>query len=101
MSNRNKLRDEILQKRGVEFQKHTRKTVSILDKPVPFKKTNTMTMLELRFKKPIESIIFTKDTIYELEKKLSIDATTISKWRTLIRKARDKEFWDNFNKEQS
>lgn len=89
------IRKQILKQRGIEFKKHTRKPVSVDQLPVPYKKTRLMQLIELRHSKRLEDLIF-KGTIYDVEKKLGVDATTISKWRTLISKARKKEFFDQF-----
>lgn len=98
MSNKTpaKIRKEILRKRGVQMEKHTRKPISVEELPTPYKKTSLMKLLELKMGIPLEQFIFT-GTIYEAEKKLNIDATTISKWRTLITDARDKEFFAQFD----
>lgn len=90
-----KIRKEILKQRGVQMEKHTRKPVPVTDIPTPFKKTTLMKLLESQQGLPIEQFIFI-GTIYEAEKNLGIDATTISKWRTLITDARDKEFFAQF-----
>lgn len=90
-----KIRKEILKQRGVELKKHTRKPVSVDQLPTPYKKTRLMQLIELRHGKRLEDLIFI-GTIYEMEKKLGVDASTVSKWRTLISEARDREFFDKF-----
>ncbi len=90
-----KIRKRILKQRGVELEKHTRRPVSYDDLPAPYHKTKLMKYIELKFNDKLENIIFT-GTIYELEKKLDIDATTVSKWRKLISEAKEKEFWKQF-----
>ena len=90
-----KLRRSILKQRGVELAKLTRKPTTHDDIPALYPKTRLMKYIELKFKDRLENIIFT-GTIYELEKKLGIDATTISKWRKLISETNDKAFWKQF-----
>lgn len=95
MTNLNALRQRILKERSVEFKKVSRKPVTLDETPVPFTKTRLMQLLELKYHKKIEALIFT-GTIYEVEKRLGVDATTISKWRKEITAARDKEFFNQF-----
>lgn len=89
------IRRQILRQRGVELKKHTRKPVSVDQLPTPYKKTRLMQLIELRHGQRLEDLIFI-GTIYDAEKKLGVDASTVSKWRTLISGARDKEFFDQF-----
>lgn len=91
------LRRRILKGRGVELAKHTRKPVTYDDLPAPYRKTRLMKYIELKFGDKLENLIF-DGTIYSLEKKLGIDATTISKWRTIISESREREFWKQFEK---
>jgi hypothetical protein len=91
------IRKRLLKQRGVELKKHSRKPILITDVPVPFKKSSLMQLIEFQFKATIESLI-EKGTIYELEKRLGVDATTISKWRKLIAEARGKEYFEQFEK---
>ena len=90
-----KIRRKILRQRGVTLEKHTRKPITYDDLPSPYHKTRAMKYIELKFGGRLEDIIF-KGTIYEMEKKLGIDATTISKWRTIVSEATDKKFWKQF-----
>jgi len=53
-----------------------------------------MRYIELKFGKRLEELLMTSDTIYQLEKKLGIDATTVSKWRKLLNEV----FWKNFKR---
>lgn len=85
------LRKNIKQQRGIEFSKHTRKPTHISELPTPYKKTRLMQLTEYRFNERLENLIFT-GTIYEVEKKLGVDASTISKWRKLI----DEAFFGQF-----
>jgi len=54
-----------------------------------------MQLVELQQGQRLEAFIFT-GTIYDAEKKLGIDATTIHNWRVLITEARRKEFFKQF-----
>lgn len=94
-----KIRRRILKQRGVELQKHTRRPITFDDLPSSYPKTKLMKYIELKFNDKLENIIFT-GTIYELEKRLGIDATTVSKWRKVISEAKEKEFWKQFNEEE-
>ena len=95
-TNLSKIRKGILKQRGVELQKATRKPVTHNDLPSPYHKTRLMRYIELKFKDRLENII-AEGTIYELEKKLGVDASTISKWRKIIREAKDRKFWRQFD----
>ena len=97
MSTASNIRKKIMKQRGVEFKKLSRKPVKVKSPafPAPYKKTRLMELLELRFQTRIEDLIF-KGSIYDVEKRLGVDATTISKWRTFILKEREKEFFDKF-----
>lgn len=95
MTSQSKIRKRILKQRGVELEKHTRKPVTYDDLPSLYSKTRLMKYIELKFGDRLENIIFT-DTIYALEKKLGIDATTVSKWRRVISDAKEREFWKQF-----
>lgn len=86
------IRKRILKQRGVEFKKHTRKPVSADQLPSAYKKTRLMQLIELRYGQRLENILFTGETIYELEKKLGVDASTISKWRKFINEAFFEQF---------
>ena len=80
------LRKNIKKQRGIEFAKHTRKPTHISELPVPYRKTRLMQLIEYRFNERLENLIFT-GTIYEVERKLGVDASTISKWRKIIDEA--------------
>ena len=95
MTSQSKIRRRILKQRGVELEKHTRKPITYDDLPSLYPKTRLMKYIELKFGDRLENIIFT-DTIYALEKKLGIDATTVSKWRRIISEAKEREFWKQF-----
>ncbi len=88
------IRKRLLQQRGVELKRMTRKPVTADDLPSQFPKTRAMKYLELKHGKKLEDIIMIGN-IYVLERKLGIDASTISKWRKLI----NESFWDKFDKE--
>ena len=89
------IRKRLLKQRGVEFRRLSRKPVSVEELPAPFEKSTLMKLTELRFKERLENLIFT-GTIYEVEKRLGVDASTISKWRKLIQESKDKEFFAQF-----
>lgn len=94
MTQLHKVRKSILKQRGVELAPHTRKPVPYDELPVPYIKTNLMKLLELKHSQRIEELISkNKGTIYQVAKQLDIDASTVSKWRTLIA---DANFWENF-----
>ena len=99
MTTPSEIRKSILKQRGVELKKHTRKPVSVDQLPTPYRKTRLMQLIELRYGKRLEELIFT-GTIYDVEKKLGVDATTISKWRAQVTEARDKEFFDQFRRKK-
>jgi len=96
MTTSKQIRKRILKQRGVELAKHTRKPATYDDLPAVYPKTRLMKYIELKFNDRLENIIFT-GTIYELEKRLGIDSTTISKWRKIISEAKDREFWKQFD----
>jgi len=89
------IRRKILKSRGITTEKHTGKPLTYDDLPSIYPKTQLMKYVELKFGDKLENLIFT-DTIYALEKKLRVDATTISKWRKIISEAKEKEFWQPF-----
>ena len=89
------IRKQILKQRGVEFKKLSKKVVPVVDIPTPYTKTNLMKLLELKHKDTIENLIM-EGTIYEVERRLDIDATTVSKWRKLINEAKQQEFFEQF-----
>ena len=61
----------------------------------PYYKTRAMKYIELKHGDKLENLIF-KGTIYEVGKRLDLDASTVSKWRALVSEAQDKEFWKQF-----
>ena len=89
------IRKQVMKQRGKEFKRLTRQPVSIDETPAPYHKSNLMRLIEVKHKNTLDNLIY-KGTIYEVEKRLGVDATTISKWRRIITKARDKEFFDSF-----
>jgi hypothetical protein len=95
MTRASDIRKKLLKQRGVELKRLSRKPVPVSDLPVPFKKSDLMRLTELRFKDKIENLIKT-GTIYELEKRLGVDASTISKWRKLIAESRNAEYFKQF-----
>lgn len=97
MTTQTELRRRILEKRGVTLEKHTRKARTHDEIPTIFHKTRLMKYLELKYHSDIKSLII-EGNIYKLEKKLKIDATTISKWRKAILQAEEDAFWRQFPK---
>ncbi|KKL65129.1 hypothetical protein LCGC14_2158100, partial [marine sediment metagenome] len=89
------IRKRILKQRGVELKKLSRKPIPIEETPTPYKKSALMRLTELRFRCRLDDLIF-KGTIYEVERAIGVDATTVSKWRKLITEARDAEFFSQF-----
>lgn len=89
------IRKRILKQRGVELKRLSRKPVPIEEVPASFPKSTLMRLVELKFKNKLENLIFT-GTIYDVEKRLGVDATTISKWRKIVEEAKDKEFFAQF-----
>jgi len=84
--NLKKVRNRILERRGVVLEPQTRTPIEYHDAPTDFKKTTMMRLLEMRYGQRIEKLI-SGGTIYEAAKRLGIDATTVSKWRKRIREA--------------
>ena len=89
------LKHKILRERGVTLQRGTRKPLTIDESPSFFPKTRLMKYIELKYGDRVENLIAT-GTIYELSARLGIDPTTISKWRKLIRQAREGKFYEQF-----
>lgn len=85
------LRRRVIKQRGVEFKKGSRKPISVDQLPSPYKKTRLMQLIELRHGERLENLIY-KGTIYEVEKRLGVDASTVSKWRKIIDSAFFKQF---------
>ena len=95
MTSHAELKRRILKKRGVVLTKHTRKPRTHDEVPAVFHKTRLMKYVELKFKSDLKSLI-SDGNIYKLEKKLGIDATTISKGRKTIFLAEEEAFWRQF-----
>lgn len=89
------IRKRLLKQRGVELKRLTRKPISVDQLPTPYKMTHRMQLIVLRHGMKLDDLIFT-GTIYEVGKKLDVEASTISKWRKIVTEARDKEFFDKF-----
>ena len=85
------IRKRILKQRGVEFKKHTRKPAHVSELQSPYHKTRLMQLVEHQQGQRLELLIYT-GTIYDVEKRLGVDASTISKWRKLIDAAFFKQF---------
>lgn len=93
------IRKSILKKRGVVLEKGTKTPITYDDLESPFPKTKLMKYIELKFGGRLETLI-ANGTIYELERSLGVDASTISKWRKLIREAKERKFWEQFTPEE-
>lgn len=93
------IRRRILKERGVTLEKHTRKPQTVDEVQRDFKKTSAMKYVELKFGKPIEELIF-GSSIYKIGKALSLDPSTISKWRKTIAEAKERKFWGEFKEEK-
>ena len=89
------IRKRILRQRGVELRKLSRKPIPIADLPAPYPKSVLMKLIELKFRDKLDNLIFT-GTIYEAGRRLNIHPSTISKWRKLIEKAKEEEFFGQF-----
>ena len=89
------IRKKILKQRGVEFKRLSRKPVPIEELPSAYPKSTLMRLIEMKFKNKLENII-TEGTIYEVEKRIGVDSTTISKWRKLIKEAQSRLFFEQF-----
>ena len=63
--------------------------------PSAFPKSTLMLLTEMKFRDKLENLIM-EGTIYEVEKKIGVDATTISKWRKVIQESQRKEFFEQF-----
>ena len=98
MAKLSRIRKRILKQRKVELEKLTRTPITFDELPSLFPKTQLMKYIELKFGDRLENLI-SKGTIYELERKLMVDATTISKWRKIIAKAKDNKYWAQFELE--
>jgi len=89
------IRKKILKQRGVEFKRLSRKPVPVEELPSAFPKSTLMRLVEMKFKDKLENLIM-EGTIYEVERKVGVDATTISKWRKIIQESQRKEFFTQF-----
>ena len=63
--------------------------------PSTYRKTALMRVIELKFNKKLESLIF-DGTIYEVGKKLGVSPSAISKWRQVINRDKVDEFLAKF-----
>jgi len=89
------IRKKILKQRSVEFKRLSRKPVPLEELPSAFPKSTLMRLTEMKFRDKLENLIM-EGTIYEVEKKIGVDATTISKWRKVIQESQRKEFFEQF-----
>lgn len=80
------LKKSIMEQRGIaQFEPKTKKPLKPSQLPTLFNKTLAMQLLELKFNKPITDIVY-DGNIYQVEAKYGVDATTVSKWRKLMRR---------------
>lgn len=89
------IRKRILKQRGMELKRLTRKPVHVSELPSPYHKTRLMQLVEHQQGQRLENIIY-KGTIYDVEKKLGVDASTVSKWRKII----DAAFFEQFEEKR-
>ena len=78
------IRQKILKQRGIVFAPQTKAILTHDESDVKFSKSPLMRYLELKYSQSIEDIL-SSGSNYELESRLGVDFTTISKWRKLIR----------------
>ncbi len=95
MTTTSSIKKRILKQRGVSFQKHTKKPISIADIPAVFHKTALMKLLEWKFNKKID-VLLDGGTIYKKAKELGINATTVYKWRIAIARAKEAAWFEQF-----
>ena len=97
MPSTSRIKRSIMKARGIgSMEKHTKRPVSIADQPAIYKKTDLMKLIETKHNEKLDKLLFT-GTIYEVGIKLSIDPTTVSKWRKRISAAKERVFWEQFN----
>ncbi len=99
MTQSSKLKKRILRERGIQLQKHTGKPLTMDDAPAPYKKSDLMRLVEIKYQDKLEQIIF-KGTIYEVAKRIKVCPATVSNWRRIVSEAKDAEFWSSFEKEK-
>ena len=80
-----KLRRKILKDKGVEPAPHTRRMLTIDERPDLYPKTPLMKMMELKYHLKLESVIYegSLDDIVKLFN-YEVDRSTISRWRQYI-----------------
>lgn len=85
------IKQKILKQRGIAgFKPYTRTPLTHDEYETDFHKTPLMKYLEVKHRCSIEELL-SSGTNYELEKQLGVDFTTISKWRKLIKLARQSQ----------
>lgn len=89
------IRKRILKQRGVELKRLTRKPTHVSELPSPYHKTRLMQLVEHQQGQRLENIIY-KGTIYTVGKLLSVNYSTISKWRKII----DAAFFEQFEEKR-
>jgi len=78
------LRRQIL--KGRKLTKQGKKLVTYDDMPAPYRKTQHMKYVELKFGAPLEDLIMTGSN-REAAERVGVDYSTISKWRKIIEEA--------------
>ncbi len=77
------IRRSVLKQRNVQFKPRTKTLTTQDDMPAVYHKTRLMQYVELKYSKPIDTIIW-EGTIDEVAAKYDIDRSTVSKWRKQI-----------------
>ena len=93
------VRRQVLKQRNVQLRPRTKRVVTIDDMPAEFNKTQLMKYIELKYSKPIDTIIW-EGTLDEVANKYDIDRSTVSKWRSKIEKEKEEhqqlKFFERF-----
>jgi len=78
------LKKQILRRRNVILEPRTKNPISVDELPTPFKKTDRMRFIELKFLTPIQELI-AEGSIDDVAFIIMVDRSTVSKWRKRIR----------------
>ena len=78
------LKQKILKRRNVVLEPRTKNPITPDELPTPFKKTDLMRYLELKFVTPIQELI-AHGSIDRVADLTGVDRSTVSKWRKRIR----------------
>lgn len=98
------VRKQILKQRGVSLKPYVRSPATADEIDGIFKKSPLMRYAEIKTGQPIEKVLagrsLNRIVKYLAGFNIEIDRSTISKWRSLIKKAykaeKDRKFWDQF-----